>query len=128
MAVFPYLKSLKPVASSNLVNGQSSAAAERGRKLFESPEVGCAQCHPAPLFTDLKPHAVGSQSNSKPREQRFDTPTLVECWRTAPYLHDGSAVTLSEVLTVKNPDDCHGKSSHLTPEEIHDLATYVLSL
>ncbi len=128
MAMDEYLEALQPTPSPFLEKGSLSEAAERGRKLFEDPAVGCAQCHPAPLFTDLKPQAVGTQSNSKPREQRFDTPTLVECWRTAPYLHDGSAVTLREVLTVKNPDDRHGKTSHLTPEEIHDLATYVLSL
>lgn len=30
---------------------------KRGRQLFESPEVGCAGCHPAPSFTDkVHPH------------------------------------------------------------------------
>ncbi len=127
-AIDAHLKSLEPVASPNLVNGQSSAAAERGRKLFESPEVGCAQCHPAPLFTDLTLHAVGTEQSPKRRELEFDTPTLIECWRTAPYLHDGSAVTLHEVLTEKNGEDRHGRTSHLTREEIEDLAAYVLSL
>ena len=62
------------------------------------------------------------------RGDRFDTPTLVECWRTAPYLHDGSAVTLEEMLTTKNPKDEHGHTLHLTPAEIQDLKAYVLSL
>jgi cytochrome c peroxidase len=108
--------------------GELSIAAERGRKLFEDPVVGCATCHPAPLFTDLKRHAVGTDHGPKSREQRFDTPTLIECWRTAPYLHDGSAATLHDVLMSKNLDDRHGRTSHLTIEEIDDLVAYVLSL
>ncbi len=57
----------------------------------------------------------------------FDTPTLVEIWRTAPYL-DGSAATIYDVLTTRNRDDHHGKTSHLTPDQIDDLAAYLLSL
>ena len=62
------------------------------------------------------------------RSGAFDTPTCVELWRTGPYLHDGSAVTLKEVLTTKNPDDKHGKTSHLSEEEIDALVEYLLSL
>ena len=32
------------------------------------------------------------------RRDDFDTPALVECWRTAPYMHDGSQKTLEEVV------------------------------
>ena len=59
---------------------------------------------------------------------RFDTPTLIEVWRTAPYLHDGSAVSIREVLTTRNPKDQHGATSNLSDSEIHDLCEYVLSL
>jgi hypothetical protein len=45
-----------------------------------------------------------------------------------PYLHDGSAVTVKDVLTTRNPKDEHGKTSQLTPQQIEDLAEYVLSL
>jgi len=127
-AIDEYLKGLDPAPSPFLMNGELSAAAGRGRKLFEEPVVGCATCHPAPLFTDLKMHAVATGRNAKLREPEFDTPTLVESWRTAPYLHDGSAVTLREVLTTRNPNDRHGGTSHLTAEEVDDLAAYVLSL
>ncbi|MCX6626005.1 MAG: hypothetical protein NTW28_00045, partial [Candidatus Solibacter sp.] len=59
---------------------------------------------------------------------RFETPTLVEIWRTAPYLHDGSVATMRDVLTTANLQDKHGKTSHLTPQQIDDLAAYLLSL
>jgi len=60
--------------------------------------------------------------------KEFVTPTLVEIWRTAPYLFDGRAETMEEVLTIYNYDDKHGETSELTEEEIADLATYILSL
>ena len=31
----------------------------------------------------------------------FDTPTLIELWRTAPYLYDGRAATMEEALLIK---------------------------
>jgi cytochrome c peroxidase len=61
------------------------------------------------------------------KDQKFDTPTLVEVWRTAPYLYDGRAVTIEEVLTKYNPDDKHGLTSNLSDKEIKDLANFVLS-
>jgi hypothetical protein len=84
--------------------------------------------HPAPLFTDRKSHAVGTQSGLRSRETPFDTPTPVECWRTAPYLHNGSVASLREVLTTRNPGDRHGKTSHLTLGQIEDLVAYVRCL
>jgi cytochrome c peroxidase len=90
--------------------------------------VGCAECHPAPLFTDLKTSPVGTAGPLDQGVEQFDTPSLVEVWRTAPYLHDGSAATIRDVLTARNPNDEHGKTSHLTPAELDDLIAYVLSL
>jgi YVTN family beta-propeller protein len=123
-----YLKSRKPVPSPHRVNGGLSPAARRGEKLFHSAEVGCAQCHPPPLFTDLRSHDVGTRNAHDRETDRFDTPSLVELWRTAPYLHDGSVVTLSDLLVFANKNDQHGKTSHLTNDEILDLCEYLLSL
>ena len=123
-----YLKSLKPVPSPRLVKGKLSAAAKRGEKLFRDKEVGCAKCHPAPLFTDLGPYDVGTRGPLDRDTGTFDTPTLVELWRTAPYLHNGSAATLREVLVEANRKDEHGKTSHLKPQQIDDLVEYLLSL
>ena len=125
-AIDAYLKSLKPVPSPHLVRGRLSAAAERGRKVFE--RAGCAQCHPPGLFTDLKAYDVGTHAAVDNSADRFDTPTLVELWRTAPYLHDGSAATVRDVLTTHNRHDRHGKTSHLNAEEIEELCAYLLSL
>jgi hypothetical protein len=48
--------------------------------------------------------------------------------RTAPYLHDGSAATVRDVVTMRNRHDRHGKTSNLTAQEIDDLCAYLLSL
>jgi DNA-binding beta-propeller fold protein YncE len=129
-AIDAYLKSLKPVPSPFLVYEQSegrlSEAALRGKKIFAG--AGCAACHPPGLFTDLHSYDVGTRGTSDSPADIFDTPTLIEVWRTAPYLHDGSAATLREVLTTHNPHDQHGQTSKLTSREIEDLCAYVLSL
>lgn len=127
-AIDAYLQSLKPVPSPHLVNGQLSAAARRGETLFRSSETGCTQCHSGPLLTDLASHDVGTLGRFDKPTDVFDTPTLVELWRTAPYLHDGSAATLQEVLTSSNKNDQHGQTSRLTADQIHDLVEYLLSL
>lgn len=115
--------------------GKLTAEAERGKKLFFSAETKCATCHSGPYYTDsslqkpFKLHDVGTGDG--PREKmgpKFDTPTLVGIYRTGPYLHDGRAKTLRDVLTTCNPNDQHGKTSHLKPMEIDDLVAFLQSL
>ena len=116
--------------------GKLSEAAERGRKLFLSKAVGCASCHSGPYYTDsslkkpFKVHDVGTGGDD-PTEKvgpKYDTPTLLGVYRTAPYLHHGKAKTLHDVLTTCNKGDRHGKTSHLKPAEIDDLVAFLKSL
>lgn len=125
VSVDEYLKSLTPVPSPRLKDAALSPEAERGKQIFEAAR--CSQCHPEPLFTDMKDHKVGT-GTGREQDTRFDTPTLVEIWRTAPYLYDGRAATLEDVLTTFNQEDLHGETSTLSPEELADLVAYVLSL
>jgi len=126
-AVDAYLKSLEPVPGPHLVHGRLSPAAQRGKKMFFGRRAGCAECHPAPLFTDLRPHNVGTQRDFD-RTAEFDTPTLIEAWRTAPYLHDGSYATIEELIGKGQHGKSHRAGEALSPQEIGDLAEYVLSL
>jgi len=128
LAIDAWLKTLKATPSPHLENGHLSAAAQRGQKLFESSEVRCAGCHKTTYMTDLQHYDVGTAGATDKPGEPFDTPTLLEIWRTAPYLHDGSAATLRKVVTSKNPKDRHGGTSHLTPTQIDDLVEYLLSL
>ncbi len=124
VAIDEYLKSLRPVASPYLINGRLNASARRGRKIFS--KARCASCHKGRLHTDLRQYNLGI-GDGLDKDLEFDTPTLVEVWRTAPYLYDGRAVTIKEVLTKYNPDDEHGRTSNLSDKEITDLANFVLS-
>ncbi|MDQ3002156.1 MAG: PKD domain-containing protein [Fibrobacterota bacterium] len=58
----------------------------------------------------------------------MDTPTLKGIWQTAPYLHDGSAATVMDVLTTANNGDKHGKTSHLSAVERENLVAFLLQL
>jgi YVTN family beta-propeller protein len=124
-AIDVYLRSLRPVPSPYLVDGHLSASAGRGRRLFQCERAGCSKCHPAPLYTDLKSHNVGSRGPDDFTD-RFHTPTLVEVWRTAPYLHHGRYTTIKELLD----EGEHGldRGHGLSEQEMSDLIEFVLSL
>jgi YVTN family beta-propeller protein len=137
-ALAAYCTSLEPNLSPHAAGpGRLSPAAERGRLLFESEAVGCASCHPAPTYTDSRPgtrpfvrHDVGTGEGdpSETMGTAFDTPSLVGVYRSAPYLHDGRAATLRDVLTAHNPKDRHGRTRHLSAAELDDLVEFLKSL
>ncbi len=120
-AVNTYLLSLEAIPSPFLQNGKLSYEASQGKIVFENS--GCANCHPPPQFTDLKLHTMGTPGPFD-HQNTWDTPTLVETWRTGPYLHDGRCATMKEVFTVEG----HGLEKPLTNEEVSQLVIYVLSL
>jgi len=127
VAIDEYLKSMKPLPGPVACDAKLAASVERGRKLFNDPKVGCAACHSGELYTDLQSYDVGTRGELDRRDD-FDTPTLIEVWRSAPYLHDGRSVEMKDVITRDNPQDKHGKTSQLSEEEKADLANFVLSL
>lgn len=115
-----YLKHLQPIPSPYLVNGKLSEKAERGKKVFQ--KYNCDYCHSGPYYTDCQMHIIG---NDVEFEKGWDTPTLKEVWRTAPYLFDGRAATMEEVFTVHK----HGlQNSKISSKEIEELVEYVNSL
>jgi cytochrome c peroxidase len=120
-----FIDSLAVPARTHVLN----EAEQRGRAIFESPQTQCAMCHPAPLYTDLQVHDVGTADG--PGEwfgPLIDTPTLRFLYDSGPYLHDGAAATLWDVLVTKNPKDEHGVTSQLTVQEVGDLIAFLLAL
>ena len=82
------------------------------------------------MLTDRQRHDVGTLKPSSGGRlggplDGIDTPTLRGLWATAPYLHDGSAATLRDVLTTANPAGRHGNLSPLTPAQIDQLVEYL---
>ena len=122
-------------------DGALGTSAVRGRALFFDPDRACTQCHVPPRFTDstLTPapadfvlHDVGTLTPASGKRlggplAGLDTPSLLGVWASAPYLHDGSAATLRDVLT-RDTGDRHGRTSDLTDDEIDDLVAYLLAL
>ena len=119
-----YLASLRPVPSPHLDNGKLNDHAREGKRLFE--RAGCGACHPGPLYTDGKLYNAGTGIGDD-RDSEFDTPTLVEIWRTAPFLYDGRAQTMYDLLTIYNRRNMHGVTTNLDPEELYDLREFILS-
>jgi len=124
-AIDEYMKSLQPVRSPHLVGGKMSEAQERGEMIFE--EAKCSHCHTGKYLTDMKSHNVGSGLDEY-KDFAFDTPTLKEVWRTAPYLYDGRARTIFEMLKKFNTQNKHGITSKLSDDDLRDLEAYVLTL
>lgn len=134
-ALAAYTNSHQFTLSPHAKNGLSPAA-KRGREIFFSKETRCATCHSGPFYTDSNPgpetvtHNVGTGEDdpSELMGPKYDTPTLLGVYRSAPYLHHGKAATLADVLTTGNPGDKHGKTSHLSESEIADLVEFLKAL
>lgn len=108
-------------------DGAMSASATRGKLLFQG-KASCVDCHSGQHYSDQLVHDVGTVTNPIDHGKPVLTPMLCELWRTAPYLHDGSAATLRDVLTSCNPSDRHAKVAGLSPEEIDDIVAFLQSL
>ncbi len=124
-AMIAYLRSLAPVSSPYLNDdGTLTAAASHGKELFES--YGCAACHPAPLYTDLKLHDSPTLEFDDSWEYRqMDTPTLVEVWRSYPWSYIGQFTDMKEI--VKYFAENFAKKT-LSDADAADLAEFVLSI
>lgn len=114
-----YMRALRPLPSPYLQNGELSASAKAGKEIFY--KLNCDQCHSGIYYTDMKMHRIGDDIEF---EAGWDTPTLREVWRTAPYLFDGRAATMEEVFSVHK----HGVKGNISQKEIKDLTEYVNSL
>ncbi len=123
-SIIAFLRSLVPVASPYLNdNGTLTEAASHGKELFA--EYSCTVCHPAPLYTDMKFHDMGTTDFDESWEDReIDTPTLVEVWRSAPWSYIGHFTDMTEC--VKYFAERTGKT--ISDADAYDLAQYVLSI
>ncbi|MCK8521077.1 PKD domain-containing protein [Aquimarina sp. D1M17] len=132
-ALTAYIESLNSFDPSPYRNPDGSLTAQgvAGKSLFE--DLKCNSCHSGASFTDSnsgKLHDVGTiVANSGNRLQKpllgIDVPTLKDVWATAPYLHNGVAKTIKEVLTTYNVDGAHGDVSTLSQTQIDQLEAYI---
>lgn len=122
-----------PGAENALRTSLAGTAAEaRGQAAFQ--KAGCDTCHSGAIFTDNSSANVGTlkkgitnPDNGIVEQQGFNVPSLLGIGRSAPYLHDGSQLSLAERV-LSNTGDLHGKTSLLTSDEKTDLVEYLKSL
>ena len=123
---------------------------KKGHEVFFG-KAGCSQCHVGPNFTDSKFHNLGVGWDPKAKKfadegrylvtkldrdkGAFKTPTLRDIALHAPYLHDGSAATLKDVVELydqgghKNPTlDEKVKKLDLTDAEAAALVKFLEAL
>ena len=120
-----FIMRLKPVPSPFLEKGRLSAAAERGKKVYT--QVACNYCHPAPLYTDNLFHNAGVPDPFDANTQ-WDTPTVIETWRTSPYGHLGSYENLQGLKDILLLQAHSIGAASLSKADFDDLVEFVLSL
>jgi cytochrome c peroxidase len=121
-----------------------SAIEQLGLRLFTG-KAGCSTCHVGPNFSDERFHNTGAGNGSdagrasvtgRVEDQgAFKTPSLRDCARTQPYMHDGSLATLQDVIEFYDKGgranaqlDPEIRPLHLTAEEKLALASFLRAL
>ena len=123
-----------------------------GKAIFERPDVGCSGCHSGTRFTDsgadnptldlagtINLHDVGTcvtapfpdvahedVAGHARMACQFDTPSLSGLASSPPYLHDGSAPTIRDVL--EQTRGTMGDITRITASDEDALVEYLRSL
>jgi YVTN family beta-propeller protein len=124
-AVVAFLGTLNYPPNPNLADGKVSAAARRGRAIFEG-KAKCARCHEPPEYTSELNHDVKLEADGSPFK-RWSPPTLRGVWDRGPFLHDGRAKTLDELLQGPHSSEKLG-GARLSADERRDLIAFLNSL
>jgi cytochrome c peroxidase len=102
-----------------------SAAAKRGQTLFAGA-AKCVRCHAPPEYTSEHLFDVKLEADGSPY-RRWNPPSLRGLWQRGPYLHDGRAGTLEELLQGPHaPEKLGGKT--LSDEQRRDLIAFLQAL
>jgi cytochrome c peroxidase len=132
------------------LDGDASALSEQARRGLElfNGKGRCVLCHAGPMLSDQSFHNIGVAMDQpdpdigreavtkNPRHRgRFKTPGLRNVALTWPYLHDGSARTLDDVVAfyirggTPNPTlDPMMRPVPLTPADVGDLKAFLEAL
>ncbi len=129
------------------LSGRESAipeTAKRGFDLFNT-KAGCEKCHPGWNFTDNGFHDIGLRGDDNGRgaqlpleamQHAFKTPTLRDAARRGPFMHDGSELSLEDVVELYDRGGDEKRPSlapeivplHLTAQEKVDLVAFLRTL
>jgi cytochrome c peroxidase len=102
-----------------------SAAVKRGQALFTGA-AQCSRCHAPPEYTSSHTYDVKLEEDGSPY-RRWNPPSLRGLWQRSPFLHDGSAATLEELLQGPHAPEKLGGHA-LSVEQRRDLVAFLESL
>jgi cytochrome c peroxidase len=135
LAVAAFERTLEPGIApfDRWVAGDETAIAESAKRGFVmfTGKAGCAACHGGWRFTDDQFHDIGTTTTDQGRGKEtkdpmlnfaFKTPTLRSVAVRAPYMHDGSIATLSDVVRhyEKGGIDRPSRSTLLAPIQLSE--------
>ncbi|HYC50643.1 MAG TPA: c-type cytochrome [Gemmatimonadaceae bacterium] len=108
-----------------------AAAAQRGRALFTGA-ANCASCHTGGILSDVNTGKLHAPSETgmdgayaaRTTQKAYRTTPLRGLWQHAPYFHDGSALTLADVVEHYNTV----RNLNLTDAQKRDLVEYLKTL
>ena len=103
---------------------EMTSKAKAGERVFFAND--CSSCHTGAPFTDSEQnllHDIGTIDAASGQRlgstlTGFDTPSLLGIWKTAPYLHDGSALNIADAVSAHN-------SVSVSPAELDQLVAYL---
>ena len=116
-----FLETLTPPPNPNPVGPE----AERGKKIFHE-KAGCARCHRGPYYTSRGNYDVGLEPDGGPYKL-WNPPSLIGLYDRGPYLHDGRAKSLQELLQKHHTPQMLG-GEKITAQERADLIAFLLTL
>jgi DNA-binding beta-propeller fold protein YncE len=125
-AVLAFLKTLDhPPNPRRAADGSHGPAARRGEALFRG-KARCVRCHRGDDYTSAANRDVKIEDDGSPYEL-WNPPSLRGVSDRGPYLHDGRAETLEELLRLPHAPEKLG-GAELTPDERRDLVEFLKSL
>jgi DNA-binding beta-propeller fold protein YncE/cytochrome c peroxidase len=109
--------------------GPASPAAQqairRGQILFAG-KARCVRCHAGPFYTSSRNYRLDLEPDGSPY-RLWNPPSLRGLYDLGPYLHDGRAVSLEELLSKHHRPEQQG-GGKLTDPERADLIAFLKSL
>jgi len=97
------------------------------RGMLNFSQVGCANCHNGPMFSDYELHILTVPDNEKLStpddgngEFAFRTPTLRNLGLTAPYMHNGIFPSLEEVMAFYDDVDDESMNPNIASSQRDD--------
>jgi cytochrome c peroxidase len=125
-ALVAFLKTLQhPPNLRRGKDGSLDAAARRGQALFAG-KANCARCHKGENYTSERNYDVGLEADGSPY-RLWNPPSLLGLYDRGPFLHDGRARSLDDLLRNHHtPEKLGGKK--LTNGERRELIEFLNSL